>query len=130
MSAREISPPQVQAMTRPRLRRPPPERRLWQIHWSTAVVALILASAVLWLNLIPHDGNGDLLGVPGGGDAEGIGTPLIFNWWGYSPSCGATSYSRWALGIDIVFGLMAVAIPVVLMEFRHRAKRCRSPRGD
>jgi hypothetical protein len=29
---------------------PPPRRRLWQVHLSTAVVMMVLASAVVWAN--------------------------------------------------------------------------------
>lgn len=94
---------------------PKPKRRFWQIHLSTAVVTMLVAGIILWLNLTPK-----LISRGPNGEALSFGWPLQAIRYDFSEKVG--DYSEWmmdadkAMCIDGLVGLSCLVVAIVALE--------------
>jgi hypothetical protein len=104
------------------------KRRWFQIHLSTAVALMVLASVLLWANIKPHE---TAFGVPTT-DSTGqlYGYADYFTYWrGWPKPAHFESHGFQTTGliVDSVIALFAMLIITVVLEVRIRRREARKP---
>jgi hypothetical protein len=89
---------------------PPPKRRFWQIHLSTAVGLMVVAAVFIGMNATPWDLSW----------GSGLGFPMIYCYW--APDEAEIHFDREGVVTDLSLASVVVFLALVRMEYHARRR--------
>ena len=114
-----------------------PKRRFWQIHLSTAIVLMLLASGLLGLNVQPRNTHIEYSSLPGRTHFVQFGWPLTLEYELQVHELGehveaqdegmSFGIKLWAAVSNCILGVIFLLFLAMLLEYLIRRREARKP---